>query len=281
MDTVTDPPTAPAPGAGPHTAALGMARMGPAAATELCSRLGLAGFGLAAAGLDDDGVVDEFAARTADAGLAVNCVSHGIRTAPGPGAAWAHERSALAAAVDRAARLRAPTLLITSGPSLGLDWRGAADRLTAHLGAQVRAAARSGVRIAVENTMSIRAELSFTHRVADAADLAEMLGAHIVVDLYSAWQERGLAQTLARHRDRVALVQMADLQMPIHAVPNRWALGDGELPIAGQLTMLGRLGLGASIDLELLGPAIDEIGLETALARSLTVLDGSRTRPTP
>src|SRR5699024_2351898 len=142
-------------------------------------------------------------------------------------------------------------------------------------------ARRSGVRVAVENTMSMRAELSFTHRVADAADLAAMLGAHIVVDLYSAWQERDLAHTLARHRGRVALVQMADLQMPIHAVPNRWALGDGDLPIAAQLAMLGRLGLGASIDLELLGPAIDAIGLETALARSLAVLAGDRPRPTP
>lgn len=258
-----------------------MARGGPAAVTALCSRLGLAGFGLAAAGLRDDRVAQEFAAHTADAGLAVNCVSHGIRTPPGSGQRWLRERDALTAAIDRAAQLGAPTVLITSGPSSELTWDEAADRLTAHLAEPVAYARRSGVRVAVENTMSMRAELSFTHRVADAADLAEMLGGHIVVDLYSAWQERDLARTLARHRDRVALVQMADLQMPIHAVPNRWALGDGELPIAAQLTMLDRLGLGASIDLELLGPAIDEIGLETALARSLTVLGGGRSGPTP
>lgn len=280
MDTVTAPAIEPEPGTGRHTATLGMLRMGPAAAVRLSERLGLAGFGVAAAGLDDD-LIAELAARTADAGLTVNCLSHGIRTPPGPGAAWARERSALAAAVDRAARLGAPTLLITSGPSAGLDWLDAADRLTWRLGEQVRAAARAGVTIAVENTMSMRAELSFTHRVADAADLAEMLGAGVVVDLYSAWQERDLARTLARHRDRIALVQMADLKMPIHSVPNRWALGDGDLPIAGQLTMLGRLGLDTSIDLELLGPAIDEIGLETALARSLTVLGGHRSPAAP
>lgn len=240
-------------------------------------RVGLGGVSLDARRMDAATRAQVRRAAGAD-GPAVSCLAHGVRTEPGASRAWAGEVDGLRAAIDAAAELGAPTVLITSGPSGVLDWGDAADRLVEHLAELVGYARSAGVVVALENTMPIRSSISFTHRVADAAEVAARLGAGVVVDLYCAWQERGLADTLARHRDRIALVQLADLRPGIVSVPNRWPLGDGALPLRRLLSTVAEAGIDRGYELELVGPAVDAVGIESALRTSLEWLRGNTDR---
>lgn len=124
----------------------------------------------------------------------------------------------------------------------------------------------------MENSLSIRSDISFTHTVRDTAALARRVGAWLCVDLYCAWGEGGLAHILAENLDRIAMVQVSDMRVGDLAQPNRRVLGDGGLPLAALLATVRSLGYEGLIDIELLGPEIDRYGPERALTRSVAWL---------
>lgn len=175
----------------------------------------------------------------------------------------------LLVAARAAAGLGAHTVYCTSGRSGRLPWRVAAERAADVLGPVARRAGELGVALALENTMSIRADLGFTHSLRDTAALARLVDASLCVDLYCCWQEADLLDTLRANLDRVRLVQVSDFRVGTMRMPNRWVPGDGDVPLDQLLAGVAEQGYRGLVDLELLGPAIDAEGPESALRRGL------------
>lgn len=175
----------------------------------------------------------------------------------------------LTTTVHAAAEIGARMVYFTSGPSGRMPVAQAEEQLVDRLAPIVAEAADHGVRLAIENTSPVRADLSFTHTVRDALRVAERCGTGICLDLYGAWQEPDLAATMATGLDRIELVQVADLVVGTQSFPNRWVPGDGDLPLDRLIGEVLAAGYRGPIDLEMTGPELARQGAETALRRGI------------
>ncbi|MCL2536333.1 MAG: sugar phosphate isomerase/epimerase [Nocardiaceae bacterium] len=232
---------------------------------DMLTRIGCGRFGLLSATMESQGWATSITAIRAS-GLRPEFIAGGCR-AMHDGDGWGRVLSSLTRAVDAAVEIGAPTVCFTSGGSGALSWEEAADAAVVRFGPIVEYARARGVDLALENTMSIRSAMSFTHSVADTANLAGRLGVGLMVDLCSAWQERALMRTVADNLDSIRVVQIGDRHVEATSVPNRRVPGEGSIPLARMVSEVRSLGYAGPIDLELLGPAIDEEGPERALAR--------------
>lgn len=230
-------------------------------------RIGADRFGLLAATMAGQGW-DESVDMIRASGLRPEFIAGGCR-AMHDGDGWERVLSSLERAIDAAVEIGAPTVCFTSGGSGRLSWEEAADAAVDRFGPLVEYAQARGIGLALENTMSIRSAMSFTHSVADIADLGRRLGAGLMVDLCSAWQERGLMRTVADNLDSIRIVQIGDRHVDATSVPNRRVPGEGSIPLDRMVSEVGALGYAGLVDLELLGPAIDAEGAEGAMARGL------------
>src|SRR5258705_6979273 len=104
--------------------------------------------------------------------------------------AWEAQRDRLRRCVDLAAGVGAPILYVTTGPAGGLDWDEAAHAFRDAVGPVLDYAAAAGVRIAVENTVTLRADPGFLHGVPDAVDAAALPGGAGCADLFRARTDR-------------------------------------------------------------------------------------------
>lgn len=194
-------------------------------------------------------------------------VINGIYTVVTDDAGWARERDALARSIDAAAELGAPMVNISSGRSGELRWHEALDALAERLEPAIAHARATGISLTLEGSLSSRTEFSFILSTADAVAAARALGIDVCVDLYTCWVERGLRETLRDNVERIKLVQFADFVIGTMCQPNRWVPGDGDLPLERLLDDVLGAGYGGIFDVELIGPAIDDEGAASALAR--------------
>jgi sugar phosphate isomerase/epimerase len=186
---------------------------------------------------------------------------------------WDASRARLCACLDAARGIGAGTVYTTTGPAPRLAWDDAAARFADAVGPVVSYATSLGVRLAVENTITLRADLGFVHRLSDVVDLAERSGVAIVADLYAAWTERDLEQALKASLPRLAHVQIADFVLGTLTTPDRAVPGDGVIPISRQLRWLDDAGYNGVIELELLGPRIDAEGAAGACRRGVAAIE--------
>lgn len=194
---------------------------------------------------------------------------HGFSAPPDDDAAWASQVDALTHGIENAHTLGAELVYLTSGPSGQLSWDDAADRFVRRVRPAVERAGELGVRLGVENTLPIKADISFTHTARDAIALADELGIGICLDLYCCWQERGLSQLIRDRVGSIALLQVSDFVVGTSSFPNRWVPGDADLPMARLLGEVLDAGYQGIVDVELLGPAIEAEGAESAITRSV------------
>lgn len=236
------------------------------ASLDMLGRIGSDRFGILSATMERQGWDDSVAVIRAS-GLSPVFVAGGARAVHGDDRGWDRILATLTRSIDAAVEIGAPTVCFTSGGSGGLSWEEAAEAAVLRFGPLVEYATGRGIALALENTMSIRSAMSFTHSVADTAALARELGVGLMVDLYSAWQERGLMATIADNLDAVRVVQIGDHRTSATSVPDRWVPGDGDIPLERLVREVRALGYRGPVDLELLGPAIDDEGAESALGR--------------
>jgi sugar phosphate isomerase/epimerase len=187
--------------------------------------------------------------------------------------AWRARQDRLRACVDAASGIGAATVYTTTGPAPRLSWDDAAARFTDAIAPVVDYASPRGVLLAVENTISLRADLGFIHRLSDAVDLAERAGIAVVADLFAAWTERDLQPVLAASVARIAHVQLADYVLGSLTTPDRAVPGDGDVPIGRQLRWLRDARYEGVFELELLGPRIDAEGVVEACRRGMAVVE--------
>lgn len=187
-------------------------------------------------------------------------------------ATWPTRQDDLRACADAAAAVGAATLYTTTGPAPQLTWDDAATRFADAIGPVVGYAQSLGVRLAIENTTSMRADLGFVHRLGDTADLARLAGTGVVADLFAAWNERDLSQALTDSLSLITHVQVADFVLGTLSTPDRAVPGDGDIPIARHLNWLRDAGYTGIVEVELLGPRIDAEGPLPAALRALATI---------
>jgi sugar phosphate isomerase/epimerase len=178
-------------------------------------------------------------------------------------------REGIAKSLEFTAAIGAGVLYVPTGCAGAVPWEEAAKRYCEDMAPLVARAKAVGVRLATEPTNPLRSDVSFVHTVRDAVDLARMADVGIVVDFYSAWYERGLEQVVRRNIDLVVLVQICDYKLGTFDMPNRCAIGDGDIPVERLMRMVLDAGYEGPFDLEILGPTIEAEGYRAPIARSI------------
>jgi len=173
------------------------------------------------------------------------------------------------ASIEFTAAVGATVLYMVSGSGGSLLWEEAADRYLEQIAPWVRRATDVGVTLALEPTNPLRTDVSFVHTVRDAAFLARQAGLGIVVDVYSSWYERDLAATVAENMDVIVLSQIGDFKLGTFDIPNRCAIGEGDIPVERLMKMMLDAGYQGAFDLEILGPPLEDEGYFAPIARSL------------
>ena len=178
-------------------------------------------------------------------------------------------RGGTARSLEFAPTVGTDVLYVPPGRADARPWEAQAEQFCEDMAPAAKRAGELGVRLSVEPTNPLRSDVSFVHTVRDAVDLARMAGISVVVDLYSAWYERDLDALVRDNIDLVALVQLCDYRLGTFDMPNRCAVGDGDIPVERLLGMVLDAGYEGAFDLEILGPAVEEEGYPAPIARSL------------
>ena len=221
----------------------------------------------------DEHDVEDGVARIQAAGLRVGSVLAGLtpfRLAEP--ASWPAGREQLLVALDVAQRLDAPVLLTTTGPAGALTWEAAADAYTEAVAPVAAAARLYGIRLAVEHTHALRADVGFVHTLRDALDLAARCDIDVCLEVNACWAERSLDDAIRTGIDRIAAVQVSDYAVGTHSTPDRLVPGDGDIPLARILGGLLSAGYAGDFDLELIGPRIEAEGYAKAVPRAVAAL---------
>ena len=176
----------------------------------------------------------------------------------------------LAATIDMAQRLRAPSLYFLTGPTKP---RMATDEAYAALIRclpKVNAYAHErGVRLAIEhNSISSRA-IGFVHTVAGVAEIARAADVDICLELQNCWYEPDLPRLLRENVDRLCIVQVSDFLIDEPLRNNRRVPGDGSMPLEWMIGEVLEAGYKGFFEIEVLGPAIEQEGYDSAMRRSV------------
>jgi sugar phosphate isomerase/epimerase len=209
------------------------------------------------------------------AGLDVVYLNYGPSARVDDADGWREDAAVLRRAVDAAAVVGADCVYFCTGSPGDCLFEEAVEHLAARLAPVLDHAGEREVRLTLEPCVSSRPELGFVHSVRDALPIAERLGMGVCVDFYACWMEPNLAAQLAAHHHEIDLVQISDFVIGTLSQPNRWVPGDGDLPLDALLDALAASGYEGAIDLELLGPRIDEEGAASALRRGTSWLSAA------
>jgi sugar phosphate isomerase/epimerase len=182
---------------------------------------------------------------------------------------WARHDRRIRDAVVLSDRVDAPSVVLTSGSAGRYDWDTAADSFVTSLTGVRETSDHLGARLLLEPTTNLRADLSFAFSYADAAALADHADLGLCLEATTCWCERDLDATLSSSRDRLSLVHVSDRHLRIASTPDRLAPGDGALPLQQLLTKIVSSGYEGFFELELAGPAIDDLGPERAVRRGV------------
>jgi sugar phosphate isomerase/epimerase len=186
---------------------------------------------------------------------------------------WETQRDRLRRAVETAAAIRAPHVVLTTGPAGGLWWEDAQERFIEAIDPLLPLAASTGVQLLLEHTNSLRVDVGFVHRLRDAVDLARTLGIGVCMEINACWSERGLKETMRAAVDVVELVQVSDFAVGTKTTPDRLVPGDGDIPLERIIGRLLDAGYEGVFELELIGPRIEAEGYAPAIERGIRWLD--------
>lgn len=216
------------------------------------------------------------------AAVAAACRRHGVKIAATTGALAFGLSSPTAAAasrqrteqdIDLAAAVGATVMYGLVGPRTADRWDACADAYVNAAGELAGYAAGRGVRIAIEPTSWLYADLTFIHTFHDALLVAPRAGMGICLDAFHVWTEAGLREEIGEHGSLIAHVQLSDMTRGSRALPCRAVPGEGDVPLAAVVRWLLDAGYPGVFDCELNGPAIDAIGHHAAAAQAAIWLD--------
>ncbi len=194
-----------------------------------------------------------------DAGLRVSSVCRGgFMTSPDP-AVQRERHDDNRRALDEAAELGAPCLVIVPGglPTGDRDLRAARGRIADAVATLVPHALEVGVRLAIEPMHPIfAADRGVVSTLAQALDLAEPHPAPavgVVVDTFHVWWEPGIEEQIARAGDRIASYQVCEwiTPLPPDALLSRGMMGDGHIDFAHLTALVAAAGYAGDVEVEI------------------------------
>ena len=221
----------------------------------------------------DAGDFDANVKKVAAAGLRVtNLVAMGFTLdRPDMGAA---DQDRLLRTLDAAAAIGAECVMITAGRGGTLTWEEAAAALAEAIVPVRERAVALGIPLGFEHMNPLRSDVGFVHTLHDAVDLAGRLDVQVLMEVNNCWAERGLSATIAASAaETIGLVQVDDYKIGTATASHRVVPGDGDIPLARIMGELEAAGYRGVYDLEILGPAIEDEGYVSAIARSLAYLE--------
>jgi len=198
----------------------------------------------------------------------VGCINHLFAVHPNLESDDGTAAKKLLDSIEIASELGAPAIYLLTGGRGTLSWDEGAMRF-ADLLAPCRDAARNaGIRLLVENSSALNADIHMAHTLPDATRLAQIAGIGICAELHACWTEADLHGNLARAMPLTALVQVSDYVLGDRSTPCRAVPGDGSIPLEAILRDVLDLGYSGLFDLELVGPRIAAEGAREACARA-------------
>ncbi|MFT4265253.1 MAG: sugar phosphate isomerase/epimerase [Nocardioides sp.] len=241
-------------------------------AVRACGELGVLWTSITSAKASATGA-GVLAAAARESGVGVATTTAAIRFDLAPGADNSDRVSAALADVDQAAALGATTVYTLTGPRVFDTWSENAEAYAALAAPVVAHAGAKGVRVALEPTNWLYADLTFVHSFRDAVALATLAGMGVCLDLFHVWTEADLLENIAEHIDLIHHVQVSDMERGARSLPCRTVPGDGDIPLRSLVAHLLAAGYTGPFDLELSGPRIDESGHRAAVLTSLARLE--------
>jgi len=172
-------------------------------------------------------------------------------------------------AIQLAAGLGAPVLVLHSGCRGGHTRSHARRLLGAALEALVPAATRAGVTLALKPIHPAAAcGCSFLTGLAEALDLVEARSdpaLALALDLWQFADDDALEELLPRLAERTALVQVADRCGSPSAELDRLPAGSGALPLADAVLALVAAGYRGTVEFDAVGEAVEAVGYDAVL----------------
>jgi sugar phosphate isomerase/epimerase len=194
-----------------------------------------------------------------DAGLRVSSVCRGGFFTSSDAAEQRERHDDNRRALDEAAELGAPCLVLVPGglPAHDRDLVGARERAAAAVAALVPHARAVGVRLAIEPMHPIfAADRGVVSTLAQALDIAEPLPVEavgVVVDTFHVWWEPGVEAQIARAGDRIASYQVCEwiTPLPPDALLSRGMMGDGHIDFARLTSLVAAAGYTGDVEVEI------------------------------
>lgn len=156
-------------------------------------------------------------------------------------------------AIDAAAALGAPVLLVIAGPRLGVSVA-EGDRLVEEALSTLAPDARdAGVSLALEPLHPVDAtRYSTVVTVDQALDIVEGIdGAGVMFDTWNAWWDPRVGDAIERAGESIAAVQVADWRHPSEDPRDRAPPGEGVAPIGDLLERVEAVGYDGWYEVEL------------------------------
>jgi sugar phosphate isomerase/epimerase len=228
-----------------------------------CARAGIGAVGLWRGPVAETGV-DRTVRLVADAGLRVSSLCRGGFFTAADEVGYRAALDDNRRAVDEAAQLHAPCLVLVVGglPAGSRDLPGARQQVADALAELAPYAGERGVRLAVEPLHPMFcADRAVVSTLGQALDLAESLpGAQVgvVVDTYHVWWDPAVEAQIARAGDRIASYQVCDwlTPLPADALLGRGVMGDGHIDFAPLTAAVDAAGYTGDIEVEIFNAEI-------------------------
>jgi sugar phosphate isomerase/epimerase len=190
-------------------------------------------------------------------------------------------------AIEEAAALGAPVLVLVCGPAEGQSLSLAREQVADGIAAIVYDASNAGVRLAIEprHPMMI-AERSVIVSLEEANDLGSMFKSRavgVMCDAYHIFWDAHVEREIARAGDRICGFQVSDWTTPRGDVTaERAMIGDGCIDLASLSAAIEEAGYRGDIEIEILNATAWESAnldgwLDTAVARYEEVVATSHT----
>ncbi len=162
-------------------------------------------------------------------------------------------------ALDEAAAIGAPTLVLVAGglPDGDRDLAAARARATEAVAALAPEARDRGVRLGVEPMHPIfAADRGVISTLAQALDIAEQFPAEevgVVVDTFHLWWEPGILDQIARAGRRITAYQVGDwiTPLPPDTLQSRAMVGDGHIDFASFTAAVAATGFAGDVEVEI------------------------------
>ncbi len=183
-------------------------------------------------------------------------------------------RARLDRTISLAETINARTITMTSGGRGDLCWAEAAERFAFGIAPCAMRARDAGVRLALEPTSHLYADVSIAHRLTDAVSLVRRVGIGIGIDLFACWADADIEDAIAAAGPYTALVQVSDYVYGDRALPCRAVPGDGAVPLRRLISLILETGFRGYFDIEVIGPRLETEGVEPGLRRAGAVLTG-------